>query len=165
MCSQQILTYKQLTFLGTLPTNHSHGWLKIQTRYTPWQWPAVTLILRHFNFISPFTYSMLLMVPHPVKSTTSLSPPLTLVPATLELAAVYPAQCLAGCYLLYLILADWNLQLSTHWRNILIVALPWMFHLRWAVVTLSGASCSKVACHTASKCIYALLIFMQVACM
>ena len=55
---------------------------------------------------------LLLKVPHPVRSTTSLSLPLMLVPPTLELVAVYPAQCSAGCYLLYLIKEYWSRPLT-----------------------------------------------------
>ena len=36
---------------------------------------------------------------------------------------------------------SWVLSGEAFWQ--------WMFHLRWAVVTLSGASCSKGACHAA----------------
>ena len=42
--------------------------------------------------LSLTTVSLFLKVPHPVRSTTSLSLPLTMVPPTPELVAVYPAQ-------------------------------------------------------------------------
>ena len=75
---------------------------------------------------NPIMNSLLLKVPHLVRSTTSLSLPIMLVPSTLELVAVYPAQCSAKCCLLYLILA---LQ-SLHWKRKLLELL-WLRPLRY----------------------------------
>ena len=61
------------------------------------------------NSLSLYTMcSLLREMPHHVRSTTSLSLPLMLVPPTLEMVTVYPAQCSAPCYLLYLIFKCWS---------------------------------------------------------
>ena len=78
-----------------------------------------------YLLLSPTTTSLLLKVPHPVRSTTSLSLPLMLVPPTLELVAVYPAQWSAPCYLLYLALIDLNLPWILCWVRNLVAYLSW----------------------------------------